>query len=279
MSVEAHHSEDTIQVGPIGVRTDATEVAEFAAALGLQLAPGSVPLTFPIRWLALPAIREVMEKAIGTFQSLHASQSFQFGTSIETDRDYSFRVAIRQVSTPTQRFIVHGAVTDQNDNIVVQLETVLCPITAISAASMPNEYVARNSALPEIEIGPIDIQKIERYAAAAHDHNRLHSDVDFARSVGLDGPILHGMMVMGLFQKALSEWPLAMRVSRLFALFVRPVPVGSRLIIGGRIVSAPNAKAEVQRTVRLFVRTDRVQIACIGEAAIVPDPSSNQPAS
>lgn len=277
MALELDQTEDTKLIGFFNVRTNAADVAEFATALGLKLAPGSVPLTFPICWLALPAVREAMEKAIGTPHPVHASQSFQFGSSIETDRDYSFQVAIGQYCIPSPRCIVRGTVCDHDNRVVLQLETVLYPTTIISTAMMSTQYPAKSSSLPEIEIGPIDVRKIERYTAAAHDYNPLHCDPDFARSVGLDGPIIPGMMMMGALQEALSEWRMTARVSRLFILFVRPVPIGSCLVIGGRIVSHPSLRAEDQQIVRLFVRTERHQVACIGEASIDLNRSSNTP--
>jgi len=240
----------------------------------LQVAPGSVPLTFPTRWLALPAIREAMAQAIGTPYPVHASQSFLYGANIETDRNYDLRIAIHQASAPSPRVTVQGTLRDHDDKIVLNIETVLYPTNVISAATRPNRFRNGGSALPEIQIGPVDMPQAARYAAVAHDDNRLHCDPEFARSLGLDGPILPGMMMMGMFQKALSEWRMSGPVSRLFALFVRPVPIGSQLAIGGWIL-LPNPKAQERQIVRFFVRTERDPVVCIGEASLGPDPSSS----
>jgi acyl dehydratase len=41
-------------------------------------------------------------------------------------------------------------------------------------------------------------EQIVAYAQASGDHNAIHLDDDFARSVGLPGVIAHGMLQMGL---------------------------------------------------------------------------------
>jgi acyl dehydratase len=41
-------------------------------------------------------------------------------------------------------------------------------------------------------------EQIAAYAQASGDHNPIHLDDDFARSVGLPGVIAHGMLQMGL---------------------------------------------------------------------------------
>lgn len=41
-------------------------------------------------------------------------------------------------------------------------------------------------------------EQIATYAEASGDHNPIHLDDDFARSVGLPGRIAHGMLLMGI---------------------------------------------------------------------------------
>lgn len=275
MALAAQQGENTALIGPFSVRTDAAEAAEFAAALGLRTRPGSIPLTFPIRWLALPAVHAAIEAAIGTPHPVHASQTFHYETNVEPDRDYAFRVAIAHDRATSPRLVVRGTVSDSADRCVLRLETVLFPTMAVSTAAVPNEYGARAGSLPTVEIGPLNLPDAERYAAVSQDHNRLHTDTDFARSLGLDGPIVHGMMMMGMFERVLLEWQLDAPVARLSAIFTRPIPLGSRLVIGGRIVSPVEQKKERGKIVRLFVCNQRNQIACVGEASMRLDRSPN----
>ncbi|HEX2647220.1 MAG TPA: MaoC/PaaZ C-terminal domain-containing protein [Candidatus Dormibacteraeota bacterium] len=47
--------------------------------------------------------------------------------------------------------------------------------------------------------------QIAAYAEASGDHNPIHLDDDFARSVGLPGVIAHGMLQMGILATVAVE--------------------------------------------------------------------------
>ncbi|GAB3191106.1 MaoC family dehydratase [Nesterenkonia suensis] len=65
-----------------------------------------------------------------------------------------------------------------------------------------------------------------RYAAASGDHNPIHWNARFAREVGLDGVIAHGMLTMGLAVDLVTEWAGDPgRVGDYQARFTKPVPV------------------------------------------------------
>ena len=48
-------------------------------------------------------------------------------------------------------------------------------------------------------------EQIAAYAEASGDHNPIHLDDEFARSVGLPGVIAHGMLQMGLLSTVAAE--------------------------------------------------------------------------
>jgi acyl dehydratase len=275
-SDQERNADGAVQLGPFQVRLEPDRVAAFDAALGLSSRPPSVPLIYPIRWLVRPEVQGALEDVVGP-QAIHVSQAFDYLAPVSADADYLLRVTIERHEAPLPRAIMRATVHGHDDKPVLALETVVYPAAAVSTAPSSRAPQARTGTLPEVTIAPIDTAQVERYADAADDHSRLHCDPDFARSVGLDGPIVHGMMVMGLFQRALGTWVAAARVERLFAMFVQPVLVGSGLVIAGRIAPAPKTTGRDRQVLRLFVRTDRDQLACIGEATLHIDPST-QPA-
>ena len=59
--------------------------------------------------------------------------------------------------------------------------------------------------LPELRrvVTAVDVAA---YADAGGDRNPLHLDDAFARSVGFDGVIAHGMFTMGHMATAVTEW-------------------------------------------------------------------------
>lgn len=65
-----------------------------------------------------------------------------------------------------------------------------------------------------------------RYAAASKDHNPIHWNERFAREVGLEGVIAHGMLTMGTAVNLVSDWagdPSA--IIDYQTRFTKPVPV------------------------------------------------------
>ncbi len=58
--------------------------------------------------------------------------------------------------------------------------------------------------IPELRVTP-DKYLTNRYAGASGDFNPIHIDAEFAKSVGLPGPILHGLYMMGLVARANAE--------------------------------------------------------------------------
>jgi acyl dehydratase len=70
-------------------------------------------------------------------------------------------------------------------------------------------------------------EQIADYAVASGDHNPIHLDGDFARSVGLPGIIAHGMLQMGILGGVASEAAGGQdRLRRLYCRFAGMVEPG-----------------------------------------------------
>lgn len=93
----------------------------------------------------------------------------------------------------------------------------------------------------------IDRLRLVRYAGASGDFNPIHWNDRFAREVGLDGVIAHGMLTMGIAGAALSDHLGDPGVIESYGVrFTRPVPVPDP----GEVevhVSAVVAKVETER--------------------------------
>ncbi len=72
----------------------------------------------------------------------------------------------------------------------------------------------RRRSVGEVEVGQqfgplvveVDRPRLVAYAAASGDHNRIHWDEAFARSVGLPDVIAHGMWTMGAAAELVADW-------------------------------------------------------------------------
>ena len=99
-------------------------------------------------------------------------------------------------------------------------------------------------------------EDVKAYADVGGDQNPLHQDDAFARSVGFDGIIAHGMFTMGHMAQCLVDWlgdpaPIA----RLKAQFRTPVSMGDSIVAAGRVKSVdPQARTAV---LELWVSVER----------------------
>lgn len=100
--------------------------------------------------------------------------------------------------------------------------------------------------LPQQSVG-ITREQIAAYAEASGDHNPIHLDDEFARSVGLPGVIAHGMLQMGL----LATWVTGVagdhrRLRRLGVRFAGMAVPGDTLTFGGRVAAVEDGIARLE---------------------------------
>ncbi|MGA7383612.1 MAG: hypothetical protein WBW81_02615 [Methylocella sp.] len=120
-------SEDApVRLPPIRVRTGAGEVAGFSRETGGARAGGYIPVTFPARWLALPAIRGFIMQLIGGdgFLPVHEGQSFAYEHELRIETDYVLAGEARRTANPP-RLTLKMAVSTAQGEICAHLETVL----------------------------------------------------------------------------------------------------------------------------------------------------------
>ncbi|HOI74739.1 MAG TPA: MaoC/PaaZ C-terminal domain-containing protein [Syntrophales bacterium] len=68
------------------------------------------------------------------------------------------------------------------------------------------ESINVGDAMPTFTSDPITRTHIVRYAGASGDFNPLHHDETFAKMFGMPRIISHGMLVMGITGRAITEW-------------------------------------------------------------------------
>ncbi|WP_306028519.1 MaoC/PaaZ C-terminal domain-containing protein [Stappia sp. MMSF_3263] len=113
----------------------------------------------------------------------------------------------------------------------------------------------------------LDAARVAAYADASGDRNPIHLDEDAARAAGLPGTIVHGMLMMGHFERALRGWLPGTDIRSLQIRFLRPLAVGARMTISGRVAKLlPGEVPEM--IVRLTVQDDAGQSVSIGDATV-----------
>ena len=85
-------------------------------------------------------------------------------------------------------------------------------------------------------------EQINAYAEASGDHNPIHVDPEFARSVGLPGTIAHGLLGLGIITEAVARWAGGYdRVASINCRFSKPLLPGQTLTCTGRVTEIDEA--------------------------------------
>ena len=72
--------------------------------------------------------------------------------------------------------------------------------------NLTSDKVNVGDSMPVYTSAPITRSHLVRYAGASGDFNPLHHDETFARIIGMNGVIAHGMLIMGIASEAIVSW-------------------------------------------------------------------------
>lgn len=126
---------------------------------------------------------------------------------------------------------------------------------------------------PDHTCGTIDQDRVQSYADVSGDDNPIHTDAAVARSIGLDGTIIQGMLLMALADQALGVWLPAATCRRLAVRFARPAPTGASIVVGGRVVQRDAAGGTDTATLRIFVKGETGTVFAMAEAVVAFSPA------
>lgn len=119
----------------------------------------------------------------------------------------------------------------------------------------PVDEVSAGQELPELR-RVVTREDVKAYADAGGDQNPLHQDDAFARSVGFDGVIAHGMFTMGHMAACVVAWAGdADAVSAISAQFRATVSMGQEIVAGGWVREVDPAARTA--TLELWVSSQR----------------------
>lgn len=106
------------------------------------------------------------------------------------------------------------------------------------------------------------------YANASGDQNPIHQDEEFAKSVGLENLIAHGMFTMALAGRYASSIAGSAAVKELSARFIKPVVVPANtdveLIMSGKVTEGGSDLIKIE----LVATVDGVKVLGMAKAVI-----------
>ncbi|MGL1891878.1 MAG: MaoC/PaaZ C-terminal domain-containing protein [Spirochaetaceae bacterium] len=89
--------------------------------------------------------------------------------------------------------------------------------------------------IPEYTFDEVTQVQLIKYAGAAGDFNPIHTIPAFAKEAGLDGTIAHGMLIMGMLGKLISDWSGIKHVTKYGVSFKSKTVPGDILTARGEI--------------------------------------------
>jgi acyl dehydratase len=106
------------------------------------------------------------------------------------------------------------------------------------------DQVKVDDEIPALTTQPITETQLVRYAGASGDFNPIHTVHHVAEEAGLGGVIAHGMLVMGLAGRAITDWVGIEPLRRLQVRFVGMTRPGQAITVRGKIVEKVETNGE-----------------------------------
>ncbi len=111
------------------------------------------------------------------------------------------------------------------------------------------------------------------YADASGDHNPIHQDEAFAKSVGLENVIAHGMFTMALAGRYLSEIAGSGAVKEFGARFTKPVVVPAdvdvELIVSAKVTEVVTEVGNELLKLEITAMCNEIKVLGMAKATIV----------
>ena len=124
--------------------------------------------------------------------------------------------------------------------------------------------------IPALKISPVTRHTLALYCGASGDHNPIHVDQDYAKSVGLDDVIAHGMLSAGYLARMLTDWVPQSAIRSINNRFTAMTHVGDSVTCKGKVAEKFENDNEKLVRIEMQAHTPEAQ-TIIAEAVIALD--------
>ena len=116
--------------------------------------------------------------------------------------------------------------------------------------------------IPETYIGPFNKNDIVKYAKASGDFNPIHLDKEFAKTIGLDNVIVHGMLIMAHLGKSIANSNSLSFLKHFSVQFCSITRLEEKLICKGKVskIEKNNQKKIITLKLKVLNLSDEVKI-------------------
>ena len=115
---------------------------------------------------------------------------------------------------------------------------------------------------------PISRSTLALFAGASGDHNPIHVDIDFAKSVGLDDVFAHGMLGMAYLGRFLTLFTDQKNLRSYSVRFSSITQVGAELKCSGKVTEIFEEKDDKFLKLELSATDQNNDVKLMGDAVI-----------
>jgi len=124
--------------------------------------------------------------------------------------------------------------------------------------------------IPPLTVGPVTVRYLAMFATATAEYVDIHYDADYARSLGLPGPIIQGLYKTALIARLLKDWTGdGARVRSLNVQHRGMDLAGTVLTAAGAVQTAPVDAAAHETTCSVWVRNQEGLMTTFGTARVL----------
>ena len=123
-------------LGPFAIMATPAEAAAFRRATGLAGDGATLPLTFPMRWMAGRPVRDALMSLLSEpdLVPVHEGQAFDYAVPLLVDTPYTLDLMARRETAP-DRLVVDGRIRGADGSVHATLETILRLFSMTAAAA------------------------------------------------------------------------------------------------------------------------------------------------
>ena len=122
--------------------------------------------------------------------------------------------------------------------------------------------------IPETIIGPFNQNDLVKYAKASGDFNPIHLDIEFAKTIGLDNIIVHGMLIMAHLGKSIANSNSVSSLKHFGVQFCSITKLEERLICKGEVSKIEKNNQKKIITLKLKVLNLPGEVKILGKAIL-----------
>ena len=119
--------------------------------------------------------------------------------------------------------------------------------------------------IPETNIGPFNQNDLVEYAKASGDFNAIHLDKEFAKTIGLDNVIVHGMLIMAHLGKSIANSNSISFIKHFSVQFCSIIKLEERLVCKGEVSKIEKNNQKKIITLKLKVLNLSGEVKILGK--------------